>query len=487
MELKKHFPPPAFSKRNLASVLIYLFQFGVKAYRLDTMADEIKWKTLLEAAEHNDMDAVKYFVEKKHVSMTTCDSDELTAAHIALKNNNLELFKYLVNNYHSNVTATEKNARNVLIQAVDQGSLDAIKYLIEEREEDVEQAHNLYYGNTAVHMAALRDKLDILKYFLEDRQIDVNIRSAFEETPLFLAAERVNMPIVKYLVEKRKARTSLTDKNKNNVIYISARKGDLNVPRYILDEQKHHIDLNSRDFFGETVLHRAVKFQHFPFIEYMVDEKNVNLNLADDIGNTPLHVAAEKNDLKIVEFLCGAGALTHLKNEDNRTAIDMAKEPQVVEVLKRAASDSNRRRRRSVPGSFTSDVASLHRKHYNNRKGLKMAQNPEVVWNERRKRSVFGSFAIDSSFQSHGRGMKIIQRAQSWSSGVGQFGSNPIPADHVISNSLNSVLILIGACQKIPSMESYIRAPSATSSREDILQGRMNSVTIDSIQGELES
>lgn len=393
----------------------------------------VKWGNIVEAAENNDMDAIKYFVEEKHVDTTVCNEDDQTAAHIALKNNNLPLLKYLVNNNPSLVTPTDMRARNILIQAVDQGALDAIKFLIEERDEDVSSEHNLFYSNTAVHMAALRGQFEILRYFLDDREIDVNIRSDFGETPLFLAAEKANMPMVKYLIEKKKARISITDKNNDNVLYISARKGDLNVPRYLLDEQRRRIDLDHRDYFGETILHRAVKFSHLPFIEYLVEEKGVNVNLPDDDGKTPLHHAAENGNVTIVEYLCDNGAFTYVRNDYNQTALEAAKDPQTVEYLKKVTKNAPRRHR-SVPGS---------------------------------------------SFEFHGWREEIRVGKVTF------FSSNSVNAlaDHngdVLGNSvqLESVLMFIGACLRYSTVVPYLSSLSPSES----LRSRMDPIAVDAVE-----
>jgi ankyrin repeat protein len=312
------------------------------------------WRDILESAKHNDFNAVKYFVEKKGAAITARNSEEQTAAHIAIEKDHYSMVKYLVDKDPSIVTMRDKMMRSLLIRAVEKNALDVVAYLIEDRGEDINKDHNLFYGSTVLHLAALHGHLELLKFFVEDCDIDCNFRNDFGETPLFFAVENVHMTVIRYLIEEQHAKISFTDRNNDHVLYISAWKGDLTVPRYLLDERKKRIDLNYKNNFGETLLHRAVKFDHLDFIKYLVQEKRVKINSADNEGRTPLHHAAAQGNFTIVKYLCDHGASYDVRNAKDQTVLEVANDTKIVKYLETLES---KRTRRSAPSSFV--IASL--------------------------------------------------------------------------------------------------------------------------------
>ena len=66
-------------------------------------------------------------------------------------------------------------------------------------------------------------------------------------------------------------------------------------------------------------------------------ENGTDINAKDsDWGYTALIYAAEYVNLEIVQFLIESGADVNIKNNDGKTALDLAETEEIKEVLKKA-------------------------------------------------------------------------------------------------------------------------------------------------------
>jgi len=77
---------------------------------------------------------------------------------------------------------------------------------------------------------------------------------------------------------------------------------------------------------GRTGLHKAAYWGHIDTIKFLVNELKVNVNAVDKEGDTPLHDAARFGHEDVVKFLLAAGADPSIKNKNQLTAADVAKE-----------------------------------------------------------------------------------------------------------------------------------------------------------------
>ena len=80
------------------------------------------------------------------------------------------------------------------------------------------------------------------------------------------------------------------------------------------------------------------------FIINYLKTKGANFNQTEKTGNTPLHVAAWYNNQESVKDLLLNGADPKLKNNDNKTALDLAKEAGHNDIIKSLSQSYNRER-----------------------------------------------------------------------------------------------------------------------------------------------
>lgn len=92
---------------------------------------------------------------------------------------------------------------------------------------------------------------------------------------------------------------------------------------------------------GTSILHLAVQCADVPIVEHVLSSSagTIDVNGRDKDGNTPLHIAAMLNRPPVVRLLLEqAGINDALANYQGRTALDLAKNPEVFQQLQLARS-----------------------------------------------------------------------------------------------------------------------------------------------------
>jgi ankyrin repeat protein len=151
-------------------------------------------------------------------------------------------------------------------------------------------------GNTALMLAISNDHKDTAKLILEKKP-DVNIKNQDGETALFAALVSDKADIAKTLIAQGASLENLGGEN-------------------------------------ESALFMAATTNQTEIMEIVLKKAPQLLNKTDDHGTTPLMEAAKFGGEKTVKLLLDAGADKSLKNEDGKTALDLAKKARNSSALK---------------------------------------------------------------------------------------------------------------------------------------------------------
>ena len=95
----------------------------------------------------------------------------------------------------------------------------------------------------------------------------------------------------------------------------------------------HKAEIDGRDASGNTAL-IGVCFKGNLSLVHLLIENGADVNAQNFKGVTPLIFATMYNKVNIVEFLLEKGAAIALKDNDNKTAFDYAKEKGFDAILK---------------------------------------------------------------------------------------------------------------------------------------------------------
>lgn len=183
------------------------------------------------------------------------------------------------------------------------------------------------HGETPLHIAAIRGKADIARALIA-AGADVNATGNSGATPLHIAASRNHIKFVEVLLE-------------NNA------------------------DMGATTRNGTTVLHWAAKESRAATFSLLLPGPDFNapdINAVDAQNRTALHIAAHRGNVDAAQALLAHNASTTIRDNDGKTAYDIAKRftnPDFVRVAEairqkhrqdHAATYLHRARRHMRPG-----------------------------------------------------------------------------------------------------------------------------------------
>eukprot|EP00802_Teleaulax_amphioxeia_P017425 Tamp_17581.p1 GENE.Tamp_17581~~Tamp_17581.p1 ORF type:complete len:374 (+),score=62.78 Tamp_17581:258-1379(+) len=164
---------------------------------------------------------------------------------------------------------------------------------------------------------------------MRDRNIDpifVDERDASGWTPLMIAATHGHVAMCRLLVE-READINAKKNFQCTALHLAARSGHKGVLAFLL---QCNADVLATKLDKSTALHDAVSGGHIEcakvLLEHMEDhmERKEALAVTDDRQRTLLHVASKRGHPDVVRWLLALGASVKPKDEDGKTAQDLA-------------------------------------------------------------------------------------------------------------------------------------------------------------------
>ncbi|ORX42282.1 ankyrin [Piromyces finnis] len=214
------------------------------------------WTPLHHAYYQGNENIVKYLIEKG-TNLNISDNIETAPLHFACQEEkeNLDLVKYLIEKKNVDINIQEINKLIPLYYAFINGHINVVKYLID-KGTDLNISDNI--GTAPLHFACQEEKenLDLVKYLIEEKNVDANVKNSFGCTPLHVACENGNINIVKYLIDKG---ADINIKDNYGCILLHraclSEKESLDLVKYLIEEKK--MNMNIKDSYGYLQLKYA--------------------------------------------------------------------------------------------------------------------------------------------------------------------------------------------------------------------------------------
>ncbi|GEM_PF-3484672 len=147
-------------------------------------------------------------------------------------------------------------------------------------------------------------------------------------TPLFNAVF-ANQYLVVEAIMKRKPNINISNQLGDAPIHAAAKEGNVKTLELLLKAGASVWSANSK---GESPLVKAALAGKLDAVKFLLKNR-AEVNTPDSKGDTPLHKAALKGEKTVVKFLLENGADPSIKNKEGQKAADMAKNPDVKELI----------------------------------------------------------------------------------------------------------------------------------------------------------
>ncbi|KAH9502192.1 hypothetical protein Btru_070354 [Bulinus truncatus] len=256
------------------------------------------------AVKSGNVEVVKLLVEWK-ANLEAVNKDGETALLLATST---ELMTYLVS-CGCNVNTANNNGETPLTRVTGQRSLDDVKLLIE-KGADLNKVDEC--GSGVLLNSIMMEKYDIVDFLLE-KDINVNTMAANNNSPLMQAIEKGNEDLVKKLIAKGA-----------NVNIQYEVEGSLLIGTLLKCVSRRSVRYGRTDEFCQNLLNITVA---------LIDA-GANLDSVDSLNRTALMIAVEEEITELLKLLLQKKANPNVRNKENMTSLMVAVDKYDVETVK---------------------------------------------------------------------------------------------------------------------------------------------------------
>ena len=286
-----------------------------------------------KAALSDNLDYIKNIISENPHRINQKE-DGNSFLHLGVRAGNADIVKFLVSN-GADVNIKDIYGQTPIQIAPHSGNAEVVIQLVSNGAE-INIKNSI--GRTPLHDAAYHAQFQIVKYLIS-QGAEIDTKDIRNKTPLHDAIIGNNVEISKYLITKG-AEVNARDGDGKSVFHYAVINENLELIKYLVSSGAN---VNIRDKFNRIALHYAADEGYLEIVKYLtlkgseIDSKaafylqmgSVELIL----GCTPLHLAATNGHLEVVKYLVYRGANVNLKNNEDKNALDLAKERKNQEIV----------------------------------------------------------------------------------------------------------------------------------------------------------
>ncbi|KAL7037562.1 hypothetical protein ACKWTF_009276 [Chironomus riparius] len=266
------------------------------------------------------------FLIRKGAQLNIKNKDLLSPLALSSKFANYDIMDCLIRN-GANINITDGLGQTCLHQAAKDDDVQAVRLLLSHAADpDVVSLQ----GYTPSQVA----KENVLKIFKEEKKGTKELQESTSdlESQLLEASKSGDLTTVKKIISLNSRIVNCRDSEGRNStpLHFASGYNRVSVVEYLLE---HSADVHASDKGGLVPLHNSSSYGHLE-VSQMLIKYGANVNALDLWKFSPLHEASAKGKYEIVKLLLKHGADPKLKNRDNATPLDLAKDQEIADLLR---------------------------------------------------------------------------------------------------------------------------------------------------------
>ncbi|CAF0937616.1 unnamed protein product [Rotaria sordida] len=280
------------------------------------------------AALTGNLNVLQELVTKARIQIDCRDKENSTALLLSCARGHYSCADYLLSN------GADPNARRItgaspLYFAALYHHTRIVELLLNKYKAIVDLA--TFDGSAPLHVVCERGFTDIVQLLINS-QANINAKMNDGTTSIMLACQNGHLSVVQILISTGQCNLNIQRLDGITPLFLVVQHGHETIFDYItenVDNIKETIDLARED--GATPLFKACQKGYESLVQKLLKYKP-NLELLKN-GESCLHAATMFNHAPIVRFLIDNGANPLLNNWEGMTAVDLAKEAQIKDIL----------------------------------------------------------------------------------------------------------------------------------------------------------
>ncbi|CAF2761767.1 unnamed protein product [Rotaria sp. Silwood2] len=280
------------------------------------------------AALTGNLNVLQELVGKARIPIDCRDKENSTALLLSCARGHYLCADYLLNN------GADSNARRItgaspLYFAASYHHTRIVELLLNKYKAIVDLS--TFDGSTPLHAACERGFTDIVQLLINS-QANINAKMNDGTTAIMLACQNGHLSVVQMLISTGQCNFSMKRLDGITPLFLVVQHGHETIFDYIIenvDNIQETIDLARED--GATPLFKACQKGYESLVKKLLKYKP-NIELLKN-GESCLHAATMFNHASIVRILLDNGSNPLLNNWEGMTAVDLAKEAQLQDIL----------------------------------------------------------------------------------------------------------------------------------------------------------
>jgi ankyrin repeat protein len=291
-------------------------------------------ETEKKAALSDNSDYIRNIISENPDRINQIDEDGNSFLHLAVRAGNADIVKFLISK-GADVNIKDIYGQTPIQIAPHIGNAEVVIQLVSKGAE-INIKNSI--GRTPLHDTVYHNQFQIVKY-LVSQGAEINTKDIRSKTPLHDGVINNNVEISKYLITKG-ADVNVKDGDGKTSLHYAVINENLPLIKTLVSTGA---DVNIRNKFNRIPLHYAADEGYLEIVKYLIligseiDAKaafylqmgSVELIL----GCTSLHLAARNGHLEVTKYLVSQGANVNLKNNEDKDALDLAKERKNQEIV----------------------------------------------------------------------------------------------------------------------------------------------------------